>query len=421
MTATILTRRELYDLVWSKPLREVASDLGISDVGLAKVCVRHRVPRPEQGYWNKLHAGKLVKKAVFVDVDDVYLDRVEINGALSRVPEEVRTRLKENRVQRRAKGVSKPRPQTSADLHMAVEPTVRALRKAKPNATGNVRTSGKGLCQLEISAASVERVVSILDGLARALEARGIPLQPDDSGVVVAREKDLVQFDIKERTRRQKHEPTAAELEVEARRERKLKQYWAGSTRYGDPGPIFNQAYPEFDIVQTGALSFLIDGYDRGMRHTWADGKSQKIDRLLESIVDGIEAILVFRRVEREQREERERRWNELCQRRELARKRSERERQRLGYWRRIARIQRETGMLRQWLEEAARSNGDVTTNNVRRMVDWIRLRLAALEESISIRSVDEILSSSGLFPEVDDLTDPLGDPPNEPRYDWQM
>ena len=39
MPATILTRCELYDLVWSKPLREVASDLGISDVGLAKVCV----------------------------------------------------------------------------------------------------------------------------------------------------------------------------------------------------------------------------------------------------------------------------------------------------------------------------------------------------------------------------------------------
>lgn len=42
MTPVILTRRELYDLVWSKPLRDVAADLGISDVGLAKVCARHR-------------------------------------------------------------------------------------------------------------------------------------------------------------------------------------------------------------------------------------------------------------------------------------------------------------------------------------------------------------------------------------------
>ena len=33
-----LTRQALYDLVWSKPMREVAKDFGISDVGLAKRC-----------------------------------------------------------------------------------------------------------------------------------------------------------------------------------------------------------------------------------------------------------------------------------------------------------------------------------------------------------------------------------------------
>lgn len=50
MTAPIIfTRRELYDLVWSKPMRDLAAELGISDVGLAKVCDRHRVPKPERG------------------------------------------------------------------------------------------------------------------------------------------------------------------------------------------------------------------------------------------------------------------------------------------------------------------------------------------------------------------------------------
>jgi hypothetical protein len=48
---TAMTRRELYDLVWSRPMREAARELGISDVGLNKVCVRHRVPvlRPGAG------------------------------------------------------------------------------------------------------------------------------------------------------------------------------------------------------------------------------------------------------------------------------------------------------------------------------------------------------------------------------------
>ncbi|TAJ82896.1 hypothetical protein [Reyranella sp.] len=52
-----LTRRALYDLVWSKPMRDAAADVGISDVGLKKRCRSQAVPVPPQGYWNKVHAG----------------------------------------------------------------------------------------------------------------------------------------------------------------------------------------------------------------------------------------------------------------------------------------------------------------------------------------------------------------------------
>ncbi len=39
-----LTRRKLYDLIWSKPMREASAECKISDVGLKKICVRHQVP-----------------------------------------------------------------------------------------------------------------------------------------------------------------------------------------------------------------------------------------------------------------------------------------------------------------------------------------------------------------------------------------
>ena len=67
---TIMTRRQLYDLIWSKPMRDAAAEIAISDVGLKKVCVRHRVPVPPQGYWNKVHAGQTPAKAIFRDVTD---------------------------------------------------------------------------------------------------------------------------------------------------------------------------------------------------------------------------------------------------------------------------------------------------------------------------------------------------------------
>jgi len=349
MAPVVLTRRELYDLVWSKPLRDVAADLGISDVGLAKVCGRHRVPRPEQGYWNKLNAGKPAKKSVFVDVDDVYLNRVEINGALSQLPEEVRAQIEETRAQRKAKlSAAAPRLQIPptieppAIVHKSVESTVRTLRKAKPDAASTVRTSGAGLCQVEVAAASVERVIAFLDNFARVLETKSLLIQASDTGIAIPRGSDSVVFNLKEKTRRQKHEPTAAELEAEAKRERKRQQYWSGASRDLDYNSIFGCTYPDFDTVPTGALVFEIEGYNRGMRHSWADGKTQTVETLLDSIVAGIDAILTLRRVEREQREERERQWNELRRRRDLARRRKEREQQRLAYWRKIARTQRE-------------------------------------------------------------------------------
>ena len=54
MTKTItLKREELYQLVWAEPITTLAKQYGLSDVGLAKVCKRHKIPKPERGYWAK--------------------------------------------------------------------------------------------------------------------------------------------------------------------------------------------------------------------------------------------------------------------------------------------------------------------------------------------------------------------------------
>jgi hypothetical protein len=52
-----LTRQSLYDLVWAKPMSELAKDFGITDVGLAKRCRSVDVPIPYRGYWARVAAG----------------------------------------------------------------------------------------------------------------------------------------------------------------------------------------------------------------------------------------------------------------------------------------------------------------------------------------------------------------------------
>jgi hypothetical protein len=53
LSAGRITREELYEAVWSEPVQKLALALGISDVGLAKICKKLNVPRPGRGYWAK--------------------------------------------------------------------------------------------------------------------------------------------------------------------------------------------------------------------------------------------------------------------------------------------------------------------------------------------------------------------------------
>jgi hypothetical protein len=53
-----LPRSKLYELVWSKPVRDVAAEFGISDVALAKRCRAINIPLPPRGYWARVAAGQ---------------------------------------------------------------------------------------------------------------------------------------------------------------------------------------------------------------------------------------------------------------------------------------------------------------------------------------------------------------------------
>jgi len=55
-----LTREQLYELVWSKPMQHLAKDYGISDRAMAKLCARNQVPVPPRGYWAKKNSGHKV-------------------------------------------------------------------------------------------------------------------------------------------------------------------------------------------------------------------------------------------------------------------------------------------------------------------------------------------------------------------------
>src|SRR5579863_3917199 len=73
-----LTREELYEKVWSTPMQKLAAEFGLSDVGLAKRCRRHRIPVPPRGHWARLQAGQDVEQPPLPPVIQSWLATIKI-------------------------------------------------------------------------------------------------------------------------------------------------------------------------------------------------------------------------------------------------------------------------------------------------------------------------------------------------------
>jgi len=66
---TKILRSQLYEQVWQKPVTKLASEFGLSDRGLGKLCARHKIPIPKRGYWQKLKAGYCLSKPTLPRLD----------------------------------------------------------------------------------------------------------------------------------------------------------------------------------------------------------------------------------------------------------------------------------------------------------------------------------------------------------------
>lgn len=63
----MVSRLELYELVWSAPMTKVAAQFNVSSNYLARVCVALNVPSPPRGYWAKAAVGAAPARQILPD------------------------------------------------------------------------------------------------------------------------------------------------------------------------------------------------------------------------------------------------------------------------------------------------------------------------------------------------------------------
>ena len=76
-----LTRQELFEAAWDRPLTKIAAELGVTSMALKKTCDRHLIPVPRRGYWAAVAGGKVFRRPKLKPVKDGRLEQILIRGA----------------------------------------------------------------------------------------------------------------------------------------------------------------------------------------------------------------------------------------------------------------------------------------------------------------------------------------------------
>ncbi len=318
-----LTREELFTKVWERPMTKVAADFGISDVALKKICDKHRIPVPGRGYWARMAAGKPVKTAIFRKVADAGLDRIVIRGGPDRnLPKPVR-QARQAAKTRESKPENKIEvAKSSGELHPIVARTSSKLSKVKISEKGLAKAQGPTFFNVEVAPVSIERTTTYLNSLVSAIQARGWRLKIGEKGQALLVDGETIEFRIAEKVTRFKHEPTDEEVAALARWEKKRdEQRYRGGyfDWFSRPNP------PEWDCIPTGQLRILLNegvyGYN-GLRRSFGDGKSQRIEGLLNSTLEALATWSAAIKTKRIEDENQRKRWAEEEKRNQELRRR---------------------------------------------------------------------------------------------------
>jgi len=345
-----VARAQLYSEVWANPVQTVAARYGISGVGLAKLLKRHRVPVPGRGYWQLVQARRKPRRPPLPPLRVGESDQIDIHGrqaSLGAGPAGPGPRVEHI-----------PVPDDLTNPHQLVVAAWKSLRHGKSDEHGVLIPRARPRLDIRVTEAVLERALRIMDGLVKALDARGCPVDVGQVGKATT--------------------TTVVDGErLTFRLEEYLRQVENPVRKGSDPHR--SVWLPRYSFVASGVLRLRIDGLEyMGVRRLWQDGKAKRLEQCLGSFVAGLQAAAAAIKTRREEQAlaERERQvryqqWLEDERARELEEARAKELDRQVANWERAIKVR---GYLRA-VEHAgvAYLPKEVRISSLPEWVQWVR------------------------------------------------
>tara|TARA_R110000744_G_scaffold158819_1_gene274862 strand:+ start:22612 stop:23820 length:1209 start_codon:yes stop_codon:yes gene_type:complete len=307
----ILTRSELYDRVWSTAMRNLAPDLGISDVGLKKLCKRFSIPTPPVGHWAKKEHGKKTVKPKLPTSERPAHFEIKFHPNTRKLQSHLNLINTSSAVPDKSSEKKIVVPELLSAPLPIVERTKNSLESAKPDDEGLVQPRAKKTLNIIVAPENIDRALRIMDTLLKAIEERGMPFElvhENETWVSATKINDeQICFGISEIVLREEREPTPHEKEEMKR--------WS-----------WHQKDQFYKKVPTGHLCLAIhSGPSDGQRRRFSDTQRRNVENQLNGFITAMYRTAESIKVDRAQREQRQRELEES------ERKRHEFERQRVS------------------------------------------------------------------------------------------
>jgi len=185
MEKITFTRQELFDLVWSTPMTELASKYRISYHKLRSTCVKMNIPLPDYGHWMRIQHSKPVH---IKELPDNYAG----DNIATLTPKEVRDQVTPNntedhkRLKNEILSDKKLSKNVSSKLHHPDTLVVAALNDLNNNkhpdyTTGLITTSGN-LLDITVAPKNIGRAVRFMNTLITLLRERGHDVKINENG-----------------------------------------------------------------------------------------------------------------------------------------------------------------------------------------------------------------------------------------------
>jgi hypothetical protein len=340
-----LTRAELYEKVWTTPVRTIAKEFGMSDVGLAKICRKHGIPIPPLGYWRKTETGHRVVRPPLSPATNG-LETLDIS-VKERLPPELAALSAEPALE-----IAIP----SELSHDLVTRTEKLLASGKENEKKLVVPKDGTLSHLLVSREQMARALRIMNALFLALEERGHSIswpKEEEAALTLGVDGETVRFCVLEITESLQHVLTPTEQ----------KHPWRA---------------PKWDYKLTGKLRFRMDNlpYSAGVRGTWSDGKCQRLEKCIGDFIVGLRIAAAAIRKNRQEIEERERRWEEERKQQEEQRRRAAEHKRKAEFVTELMRNWEEAQKVRTFAKALAESSSklelsDEQKSDIQQVVHW--------------------------------------------------